>query len=379
MKERNGPDTKVKKSVAEAIDSKEPKISDEGKREKAEEKIFAMMRLAFRAALGEDGKDKTLLSVMNEFDGMGDEIIRMHLLQRLLKQYPKIKVLIYSKYPFLYQLSTHVSILPLENFKNTQSPTFDVVLDHRADFIRKEPPRTDLTLLKADGFYVKTGGDGERYHSVSEVRSQTQNFIDHGCVNTHEIFLQKNSVYTPIVRLADTLGLPGSLDQSLYLEENNEAQLRIEQRLASAGATEYVLVNPFGNPKAKNIKEGYLNTELLRKDILSLHDQYPCVMICAFSQEDHQKAVAVLKAIPLDVQKKLVVIDFFLENEVDPKFYIAKARHFVTCEGGLMHLANALQRPVTVVLAPGGGGNEWLPPELPEKNIVSMGNIKSSF
>ena len=328
---------------------------------------------------------RQVLIVHNINDGMGDELIRTgSFMQGLLDLSPGIQITIVTKRPFLYS-HPRVKAVPIKEALSTSGRTelfdtsYDVVVDHYLDGTADDPDveyvlRTYNTG-KEPHLYLQNHGKAARFNFDKVVVAGKEYSDELGLAEYHP-----DNAYESMLRLLAELGMPlniaGGVDQresALTALQYAPAEDRWRAMMRDLGNNKnadgqyghpVALLNLFGGMfEEKGFGSHSTDMQASRALIIDLvTDGYKVVLVPNGEHWGTQERVRkILEVLPAEVRRDCVIAD---EPAADPwafKYYVEYADKIVTVEGGMMHLAFNMGKPLALVIRPGSGTPLWWP------------------
>ena len=319
---------------------------------------------AFHQLMAE-GKKKVL--VMNNIkDGLGDELVRTGtLVQALLDFNPGLKIVLYTNRSFLYN-HPRVEVRNIHGYKPPENERFDMVIHYfdeqqhydlksdylfRSQYLKKYQPHIYITADKANDRFV--------YEQVS--------------IGSISVFMPKyeGNVYIPVFRLCAELGLPFRYGTQIPVAgslftgaKDLTAELywrKLEQ--ANSGKRQVIIFNGFGGERED---KGYTRDESLafKEALQDLITKGFFIIVLPNHQpwgteEITQNNIHLLST---EEQKHVFIAPSPLQEPQLHKYLLSKADIVVTVEGGLMHLAYHMGKPlITLQRAHSGKFEQWFP------------------
>jgi len=309
---------------------------------------------------------KKVLVVHNIKDGLGDELIRIATLTQAILDYnPEIEVTIYTGRDYLYD-NERVKVKSIEG-KFEEDENFDMVIDYHIDYYNPGNQRYSKELERIIKPWIEKKVKPRVYLRANKA---TDNFVYEKIeVDGKEIKITKgrNNVYDPIYRLSAEFGLPFKVKEEgprtlIVGKENPASNNWWEDNVIKKNVQNkpIAVLNGFGG---QSLMKGYIVISQYANAIKDLIDQGYFVVITPNGVEGGKEKDANAVVDLLDKKDKQF-ITITPEPQDSPKLLkhvVAKSDLIVTVEGGLMHLAYNLGKPLFALQMRGSGDfSKWL-------------------
>lgn len=312
---------------------------------------------------------KRVLIVHNIDDGLGDEIIRNSTLcEAMLAANKDLTIHLYTARPFLYK-HPRVQVKDLSELRLSDEERFDMVVDYFSaqGYCSAEAGDRLFRYLSEDRFppvYIRGGA------MMWDFNYQT---IVLGDEAVYMPSYRMGNCYVPAFRLCAELGLPfrAGLEkprEPLLLPGGIDpaAKRYWEQQVAARAAGRPVVVmNGFGGEMQV---KGFVNTDAGRRSFAAaLQDllaRKVCVVLLPNDTEWGSTAVLeqVVSLLSPEDQKDVFIAPTLKENRQLHNYAVLRADLVVTVEGGMMHVAYNLGKPLVVArVIASSAFNEWVP------------------
>lgn len=306
---------------------------------------------------------RRVLVYQNTTDGLGDELIRTDwLLQSLLVLNPEIKIVFYTRRPFLV---SHDNVEIVEIRKDNpalreidRTTPFDLVVQ-ATDFSKKLAVGNRMFGSSIDALRKLNNPIFIRTHKDNADRFEVSVTID-GATYSPPSGEEFRNVYLPFLTVAMDLGLPLRVgteqvnqDQSLLIARKDPKVAAIwNVQVARAQGRPVVLLNGFAGESERkgipNTPEGQAQFVSYIKDLVSA--KYFVVLT---PNDQPYGSVEVLN----NIIEKLPpsALDFVwiapspAKTGLSLKWWVAQSDAVITVEGGMMHLAYSLGKPLIAI------------------------------